>query len=352
MKELYKDREKYKVAVIRETLTSWIESAVASMSWGGSKNEVSRTLTLEVIKVNGKTDFLVGSSIVIYDASTDKELMRYIVTQKSKTKSSTTIKYTARDIRWWLTKSKMDKKFENMTASEIFSSLCKTLEISTGAVENTVVKFSVLHFIKKTPWDMIIATLTETRKQSGKRFTTRVKNGKLELVEKLKQTSRWVIEEGVNLIDAAYDESIESTFTQIKVIGKDSKGNEISATRKNDEAQKLYGVMQEHISQSDKMTQAEVNAIAVQKLKELSTLQKSGSIKTFGINEVETGTGLYVIDNETGLVGGFYVESDSHRYSNGYHEMSLTLAWTDELPEIEYEAPKDISKSKKKEVLN
>ena len=340
MKELYKEREKYKVAVIQENLISWIEEAVATMTWGGSKDEASRTLNLEVTKVNGKTDFPNGSAIVIYDLA-DQELMRYIITKKSKTRSSTAIKYTARDIRWWLTRSKMDKKFENMTASEIISGLCKSLEISTGTIEDTGVKFSVLHFIKKSPWDMIVIALTETRKQSGKRYTTRVKNGNLELIEKCKQTVQWVIEEGANLLDASYDESIESTYTQVKVVGKNSKGNEISAIQKNEEAQKLYGVMQEYISQSDKMTQAEVNAIAVQKLKELSVMQKSGTIKTFGLDDVETGTGIYVIDNETGLVGGFYVESDSHTYSNGYHEMSLTLAWTDELPEIEYEAPKE-----------
>ncbi len=340
MIELYKEREKYKVAVVQETLISWIEEAVTSMTWGGSKNEASRTLNMEVLKVEGKTDFPNGSFVVVYNAA-DEELMRYIITKKSKTRSSTTIKYTARDIRWWLTRSKMDKKFENMTASEIFQSLCKTLGINTGTVEDTGVKFSVLHFLKKTPWDMIITALTETRKQSGKRYTTRIKNGNLELIEKLNQTAQWVIEEGVNLIDASYDESIESTYTQVKVVGKDSKGNEISAVQKNEEAQKLYGIMQEYIGQSDKVTQAEVNAIAAQKLKELSALQKSGSIKTYGIEGVETGTGVYVIDNETGLVGGFYVESDSHKYSNGCHEMSLTLAWTDELPEIEYQAPKE-----------
>lgn len=340
MKELYKEREKYKVAVIQENLISWIEEAVTTLTWGGSKDEASRTLNLEVTKVNGKTDFPNGSAIVIYDIA-DQELMRYIITKKSKTRSSTAIKYTARDIRWWLTRSKMDKKFENMTASEIVSNLCKSLGISTGTIEDTGVKFSVLHFIKKSPWDMIVIALTETRKQSGKRYTTRVRNGNLELIEKCNQTVQWVIEEGANLLDASYDESIESTYTQVKVVGKDSKGNEISAIQKNEEAQKLYGVMQEYISQSDKMTQAEVNAIAVQKLKELSVMQKSGTIKTFGLDDVETGTGIYVIDNETGLVGGFYVESDSHTYSNGYHEMSLTLAWTDELPEIEYEAPKE-----------
>lgn len=344
MTELYKEREKYKIAVVREENILWIEGAVTTMTWGGSRNEASRTLTLEVLKVNEKTDFRNGSAILIYDAATNKELMRYIITKKSISRSSITIKYTARDIRWWLTRSKMDKKFENMTASEIFSSICKTLDISTGTVEDTGVKFSALHFLKKSPWDMIITALTETRKRNGKRFITRVRKGKLELVEKRYQTTQWVIEEGINLVDSSYDESIETTYTQVKVAGKDSKGKQISAVRKNDKAQKSYGIMQEYISQTDKTTQAEINAIAAQKLKELSVLQKSGSIKTLGIDGVETGTGVYVIDKETGLVGGFYVESDSHKYSNGYHEMSLTLAWTDELPAIEYEAPKETKK--------
>ena len=56
MIELYKEREKYKVAVVQETLISWIEEAVTSMTWGGSKNEASRTLNMEVLRVEGKTD--------------------------------------------------------------------------------------------------------------------------------------------------------------------------------------------------------------------------------------------------------------------------------------------------------
>ncbi len=332
-------KEQYKIAVIQETLTSWIEEAVVTMAWSGNKQEASRTLTLEVVKVKEKTEFSIGSSIIIYDGD-DKELMRYIITKKDKTRNNNTIKYMARDIRWWLTRSTMDKKFENMTASEIFISLCKMLEIPTGLVTDTKVKFSVLHFVKKTPWDIIITALTETRKRSGKRFIVRVKNGKLELIEKATQTMQWVIEEGKNLLDASYSESIESTYTQVQVVGKDAKGKEISIVKKDVAAQKKYGVMQQYISQSDKVTQAEVNSIAVQKLKELSILQKSGSIKSIGINGVETGIGIYVIDHETGLVGSFYVESDSHQYKNGYHEMSLTLAWTDELPEIEYEETK------------
>lgn len=342
MIELVKEQKKYKIAILSESVIKWVEDAVVTMSWNGSIREASRTMNIEILKKNGTSDFQVGETIVIYNVQGD-ELMRYLIIKKTKTSSGTSIKYMARDLRWWLTRSKLDRKFENMTASQIFSDLCKTLDIPIGKVSDTKVKFTVLHFTNKTPWDMIITALTETRKRTGKKYTTRVNKGKLELYEKVEQTSKWVIENGVNLLDATYEESIENTFTQIKVTGNDSSNKAISAIVKNEKAQKKYGIMQESIEQNDKVSQDELNKIAVQKLKELSEVQKSGSIKTFGIDNVESGGALYVIDQDTGLIGGFYIESDSHTYSNGYHEMSLTLAWTDELPSIEYDPPQSSS---------
>lgn len=332
---------KYKIAIIQEEHTYFIENAVTTMSWNGNKSEASRTLNLEVLIVGNKTDFEIGSVIIIYSTATKKELMRYIIIKKVKNGKAITIKYMARDIRWWLTKNKMDKKFENMTASEIFLNLCKILEIETGRIDDTKVKFSSLYFTGKTAWDIIITALTETRKLTGKKFITKIENGKIELVEKLTQTSKVILEEGRNLLESNYEKSIENIYTQVSVSGKTESGNTITAVKKNEEKQKKYGIIQEYISQNDKVTQIEINTIATQKLKELSQLQKSGTIKALGIDGIETGSAIYVIDSATGLIGSFYIESDTHTYSNGYHEMSLTLAWTDELPAIDYEAKEE-----------
>lgn len=340
MIKLWEEKDKYKIAVLQPKLTTWVEGAVQSFSHSGSKEQASRTLQLECTKVDGKTDFPVGSVVIIYSAATNKEIIRYTITKKNKQRKSTSIKYTARDIRWWLTRSKIDKKYENMTGSDIFRDLCNSLGIPIGQVANTGEKFNVLHFIKKTPWDILITALTETRKRSGEKFVTKVEQGKLSLVKKTEQAKKWVIEEGVNLIDATYEESMEKMYTQVKVEGKDDNGKSLTAVKSAASMQEKYGIMQEYITQSDKITQSELNKIAAQQLKELAQLQKSGTVVTFGIDGVYSGDAVYVIDKETGLVGGFYVESDEHKYSKGYHEMKLKLAWTDELPSIKYEAPK------------
>lgn len=349
MIKIWEERNKYKLKVLYERRELWIEEAVTNFSHSGSKEQASRTLTLNCVKSDGATDFPIGSLIIIY--SNSKELMRYIITKKNKQRSGTTIKYTCRDIRWWLTRSKIDKKFENKTASDIFKELCKICGIPIGEVANTKVKFKTLHFLKKTPWDILITALTETRKRTGEKFVTKIEKGKMCLVRKKDQVQKWVIEEGVNLIESEYEESMEEMYTKIKVEGKTKKGKTITSVKSNTTMQKKYGMMQEYISQSDSVTQEELNKIATQKLKELSELKRSGTITTIGIDGVYSGGAVYVIDKETGLVGGFYIEADEHSYSNGYHEMKLTLAWTDELPEIEYEAPSSDTKktSSKKE---
>lgn len=131
---------------------------------------------------------------------------------------------------------------------------------------------------------------------------------------------------------------------KLYVKGKDKNGNEISAVAVNDEAQGQYGIMQEYVSQSEESSTAELNTIAAQKLKELSSLQQSGKITTFGLDDVEEGDAIYVVDEETGLVGGFYVESDEHKVEGGHHTVSLNLSWTDDVASLEYEPPKEDGK--------
>lgn len=344
MIKVWEERNKYKLKVLYGKKELWIEEAVTDFSHSGSKEQASRTMTLNCAKSGGNTDFPIGSLVVIYLNS--KELMRYIITKKNIKRSGTTIKYTCRDIRWWMTRSKIDKKFENKSASDIFKELCKICDIPMGEVEDTEFKFKTLHFLKKSPWDILITALTETRKRTGEKFITKVERGRLCLVKKSKQVRKWVIEESVNLIDSEYEESMEDMYTKVKVEGKTKKGKTITSIKSNAAMQKQYGIMQEYISQSDSTTQEEINKIATQQLKELAKLKKSGTITAIGIDGVYSGGAVYVIDKETGLVGGFYIEADEHSYSNGYHEMKLTLAWTDELPEIEYEAPSSDTKKK------
>ena len=54
-----------------------------------------------------------------------------------------------------------------------------------------------------------------------------------------------------------------------------------------------------------------------------------------------SGYAVLVQEHETGLIGRFFIESDSHTYANGESAMSLTLSFQNLMDEIEIEKPKE-----------
>lgn len=345
--DLFQKEFVYSVGVYSGNKIVCIEDTVSSITWGGSRNTAARYLKITCKNHESKNDFSPGRLCVLHSlVDEEKELFRGFVVGRGKKSSDHSINYSAYDCRWYLTKNKHDKIYRNMTATEIVIDICKTFGIpyDESNFVDTGIRLSSIHIINKTLWDTVLMALTETTKQSGVKYTTKVRNGKMILVEKKTQIKKIVIEQGVNLIESSFDDSIEDTYTQVYVKGKDKNGKEISAVAVNEEAQSQYGIMQEYISQSEESTTSELNTIAAQKLKELSTLQQSGKITAVGLDDIEEGDAIYVVDEETGLVGGFYVESDEHTVSGGNHVVSLNLAWTDDVASLEYEPPNEEGK--------
>lgn len=345
--DLFQKEFVYSVGIYSGNKIVCVEDTVSSISWGGSRNTAARHLNITCKNYESKNDFPPGRLCVLHSlVDEEKELFRGFVVGRGKKSSDHSINYTAYDCRWYLIKNKHDNIYRNMTATEIVIDICKTFGIpyDESNFVDTGIRLSSIHIINKTLWDTVLMVLTETTKQSGIKYTTKVKNGKMILVEKKTQIKKIVIEQGVNLIESTFEDSIENTYTQVYVKGKDKNGKEISAVAVDEEAQSQYGIMQEYISQSEESTTSELNTIAAQKLKELSTLQQSGKITAIGLDDIEEGDAIYVVDEETGLVGGFYVESDEHKVEGGNHVVSLDLAWTDDVASLEYEPPKEEGK--------
>lgn len=343
MIDLFEQKNEYTVGVrLMDGSVRCIEETVKSISWGGSRDTAARYMKFSCQAHKEMNDFMPGMYCVLHNIDDEEtELFGGVITKRSKKSANGDISYDAYDCRWYLTKNKHDKIYRNMTATEIILDMFNAYGIPYGELVDTGAKFKKIHIVGKTLWDTLLIVLTETTKLTGIKYTTKVKNGKILLVEKKTQIKKWVIEQGVNLLDATYEDSIENMYTQVVVSGKDKNSKPITATAKNEGLQKQFGVMQEYITQSEEATQNELNAIAAQKLRELATIGTSGSITTIGINGVEAGDAIYVIDEGTGMVGGFYVESDDHKLENRHHTMQLNLSWSDEVAMLEYEPPKE-----------
>ena len=56
-------------------------------------------------------------------------------------------------------------------------------------------------------------------------------------------------------------------------------------------------------------------------------IEESGNVTVTGDCRALAGYSIIVQEKSTGLYGKFYIESDSHSFSNGKHTMTLTLAF-------------------------
>lgn len=319
-----------------------LDPIVKSINWSGDIKQAARKLVVELSNTGDLRDLYMmfekgGELRLILDEK--QELFRGVLfTDEINSQGQMTL--TAYDENIYLTKSKDTKIFRNQSASAIIKRLCNEFSIPIGEIHDTGYVIPKLVFRDKTLFEMMVMALTETQKQNGLHFLISSKEGKLQLLARKEQKGKWVLENGVNLLDASYSQSIEETKTQIKVVGEDAKKKEISVSVKDGELTQRFGVMQ-HLEKPDQnMTKSQMDQRAKQLLKDLGTIDDQARIECLGIPEVVSGSCVYVKESVTGILGGYYISADEHRFENGSHKMSLTLSATDDIPKMDYKEEK------------
>ncbi|WP_334075457.1 MULTISPECIES: hypothetical protein [Paenibacillus] len=320
----------------------YLDPIVKSISWSGDIKQAARKLVVEVSNTGDLRDlymvFEKGAELRLI-LNGKQELFRGVLfADQINSKGQMTL--TAYDENIYLTKNKDTKIFRNQSASAIIKRLCNEFSIEAGEIHDTGYVIPKLVFREKTLFEMMVMALTETQKQNGQHFLITSREGKLQLLARKEQEGKWVLENGVNLLDASYSQSIEETRTQIKVIGGDVEKKAISASAKDGELIKRFGIMQ-HVEKPDKdMTPSQMEQRAKQLLEDLATIEDQARIECLGIPDVVSGSCVYVKESVTGILGGYYISADEHRFENGSHTMSLTLSATDDIPEMEYNEQK------------
>jgi hypothetical protein len=320
----------------------YLDPIVKSIRWSGDVKQAARKLVVELTNTDQLRDRLVslekGNELRLLIGD-QKELFRGVIFADSMD-SGGQMTLTAYDENIYLTKSKDSKIFREQKASEIIKRLCNEFSVPMGQIDDTGFVIPKLIYRDKTLFEMMVMSLTVSEKQNGQRFLLSSREGKLLLLARKEQTVKWVLENGVNIVNASYSQSIEEMKTQVKVTGGDPKKKELSASVKDQELIKRYGVMQHLEKAKQDMTKSQIEQLAKQLLKDLATIDDEARVQCLGIDEVVAGSAVYVKEAITGIVGGYYVSSDEHSFGNGSHTMSLTLSATDDLPKMEYSEPK------------
>jgi hypothetical protein len=195
-----------------------------------------------------------------------------------------------------------------------------------------------------TLWDMCTTALTETRKQTGRRFLLRADSGKLTLIERGAKVITWVLDDETNILDANYSQSIEDLRNQIRVMGGDVEKAPIEFTVSDSASAVKFGKMQ-HLENADPdMTRAQIEQMARKLLADRNVVSDESNVTALGNTEVTVGTAIYVKERLSGVIGGFYVITDSHTWESGNYKMTLSVSADEGLPKLEYVAPQESEK--------
>lgn len=299
-----------------------ITQLVSSLSWGGDVREAARRLELSFIYGG---DYYIPKykppigSLVVLTNDQGAELFRGVVWEPEITAGEGRV--TCFDHAIYLTHNKATYKFVNMAPEVMIQKICADFGIQVGNIATTGITLPKLILREEILWDMIVIALTEAGKRTGKKYRAVMKQGKLNVEEVGKQTQRWVIAEGQNLISASYRESLENMRNRVVIVGDQ---DQVLADLKNDTLIQQYGMLQEYRRESNIKT-AEAQVIATNLLAELGRLSQEWEIEALGIDDVEAGQMIEVLEPTTGIVGQYYVLTDEHQVNNGVHTMRLAL---------------------------
>lgn len=330
----------------------WIDSLIKVAEWSGDTGEPYRTLTLTLSNtLNGEDQAVrieLGKEIRFYVDGTG--LFRGVIfTYDINARGEATV--TAYDENVYLRKNSDTRKFIGRTAAQIVRELCASYSIPVGTISDTGYVIPRLVYREVTLWEMIVKALAETRKQTGRKFRLFTTNGKVNLAEKKDAIVRWVLEDGVNILDASRMRTIGDTRTSVKVLGGDEDKNPISATVRDSTLAAKYGVMQ-HVERADTdLTQSQLTQLANQRLIDLAKVGEEVTVEALGMTDVVAGAAVYAFEGMTEVAGGYYVTSDRHTFEAGVHRMSVMLSRTDDLPDVGLDdAIEEIKTAKKKAV--
>jgi len=315
-----------------------ITQLVEQIQWKGRKGSSSRTLDVTILDDEGYKHARSGIDVEEGHQCLFRyngiELFRGIIMSQTQT-SKKRLKFTAYDNGIYMANNKDTFCYENKTASEIFRDCCTRFGIPMGEVAECTYRIPELTKSKTTAFDAIADALSLDFDATGIRHFVSSSEGKLSLLTRRENILQWVIEVGANLASYSYTRSIEDIKTRVKMVSKEGT---TLAERSNSAMEKKIGIFQEINQPDESLSTAQVNDLIDSMLEEKSTPKRTLTLEAFGIPEVISGIGVFIIIPELELSRTFYVDSDTHTFKGNKHTMSLTLTYATDIEDEDEES--------------
>ncbi|WP_445819698.1 C40 family peptidase [Clostridioides difficile] len=295
-----------------------ITDIVEKVTWSGDYKSPSRTLEFSIVQSASDINFQqinipIASTVCFY--VNDKEIFRGMIINRSKDSSNNSISFVSKDMGFLLTQSEVSYNFKDKLVEDIAKQVFNDNKLAIGNIPKTNVKYTKM-FIGVTGYDTIMSAYTEASKTTKKKYMIEANIDKFNVIEKGIITLNVMFEEGSNLINTSFSESMENVKNKVLVV--DQYGNKISE-KVDDKIFKDVGVIMQKVIQQQENSTVDIES-------EFKGIEQTCNLKGYGDVSCITGRGVKVKDSYTGLVGLFYIDTDKHNWdSNGNYEIDLDL---------------------------
>lgn len=298
-----------------------ISNFVSEVTWSGSVNQATRQLSISVINSpldENITDINIklGDRLLLYEKG--YQLINAMVYQRERLSEQGTVTYEAFDDLKRLVKSNCTYNFKNTTPEKITNTLCNMLNIQTKDIAITRVPIKKLIVESEGFYTILMKAYTKAYQATGKKYMPLMVGNKLSVVEKGEIIDNFFLSDKLNITSSNYSESIENMINTVKIYN--DKGKQVGQVKDNKNIDR-FGVFQ------DAYTKEEGVNATVTARKMLTGVSKEASIDAIGNIQCIAGYGVQIKDSITDLVGKFWIDTDSHTWSNGIHTMSLNLTY-------------------------
>jgi hypothetical protein len=304
-----------------------ITNLLIEATWSGDYKSCARKLEFSLISSSydkniPTVDIPLMSIISFYND--DKELFRGFVYEREKS-SDNSIDFLCYDYCAKLNDIKLSYNIKNETASSIYNRFLTDYNLNKGDILATSSKISKV-FLGVSAYEMIMTAYTEEYKNTNKKYMLYSKGDKFYSKEKGNVVLELSFEEGKNILSSSFKESVSNMVNTVLIV--DDNGNKVSEV-KDDDLLKTYGLFQEvYKKQDNKDYVSEAKAM-------LNGVEQTCNLSGFGDVTCITGEGVYIKDNHTGLVGLFYIDSDTHNFKGGDYTIDLQLNFKNMMNEVD-----------------
>lgn len=317
--------------LIKNGQATEIGNLVSNIKWKGRKGAASRTLSVTLLDDDGYNHARSGIDVTeghqclfSYDGT---ELFRGIIMQQKQSHQKN-LSITAYDNGIYLANNKDTFCYENKTASYIFKDVCNRFGIPYTEVAACSYTIPNLTKSSTTAFDVTCDALSLDYDNTGIRHYIASEKGKLRLYERRENILQWVIETGVNIYNYSYTKSIEDIKTRIKLLSDEGT---VLAEKIDSSLEAKIGTFQDVDKPDETLTSAQLTALVASMLEEASLPERTLDINALGIPEVISGVGVFIVIKHLGLSRTFYVDEDTHEFSDHMHTMSLKLSYVSDI---------------------